>query len=122
MLELNHMKLDDWDRMWVNNTFTGDRSKVNADIVKMRELLFRGKNGMPSRVFFPWCGSTVDMKYVADQGHAVVGLEINDKAITDFFRVQEIEYKWVVLARLNLALISTSILLLLAVVAAALYS
>ncbi|KAF5889388.1 thiopurine S-methyltransferase, partial [Clarias magur] len=45
------------------------------------------------RVFFPLCGKAVDMKWLADMGHIIVGVEISEKAIKQFFAEHVLEYK-----------------------------
>lgn len=39
-----------------------------------------------ARVLVPLCGKTPDLAWLARQGHAVVGVELSEKAATDFFR------------------------------------
>ncbi|WP_202845652.1 thiopurine S-methyltransferase [Luteimonas saliphila] len=38
-----------------------------------------------SRVFVPLCGKSLDMVWLADQGHRVLGIELSELAITQFF-------------------------------------
>lgn len=38
-----------------------------------------------SRVLVPLCGKTLDLLWLAHQGHLVLGVELSEKAITDFF-------------------------------------
>ncbi|KAK3512122.1 hypothetical protein QTP70_031242 [Hemibagrus guttatus] len=45
------------------------------------------------RFFFPLCGKAVDMKWLADMGHVIVGVEISEKAIKQFFEEHSLEYK-----------------------------
>ncbi|XP_013889126.1 probable thiopurine S-methyltransferase isoform X2 [Austrofundulus limnaeus] len=47
------------------------------------QKVLNGRTGV--RFFFPLCGKAVDMKWLADQGHAVVGVEISEKAVRQFF-------------------------------------
>jgi len=39
-----------------------------------------------SRVFVPLCGKSLDMTWLAQQGHEVVGVELSPVAVEDFFR------------------------------------
>lgn len=39
-----------------------------------------------SRVFVPLCGKSLDMVWLAQQGHEVVGVELSPLAVEDFFR------------------------------------
>lgn len=38
-----------------------------------------------SRVFVPLCGKSLDMCFLAEQGHQVIGCELNDLAVQQFF-------------------------------------
>ncbi len=42
-----------------------------------------------SRVFVPLCGKSLDMVWLAGQGHAVVGAELSEIAVTAFFEILE---------------------------------
>ncbi|KTG36260.1 hypothetical protein cypCar_00001928, partial [Cyprinus carpio] len=44
------------------------------------------------RFFFPLCGKAVDMKWLADMGHTVVGVEISEKGIKQFFAEQNLAF------------------------------
>lgn len=39
-----------------------------------------------SRVFVPLCGKSLDMIWLAQQGHEVIGVELSPVAVEDFFR------------------------------------
>lgn len=39
-----------------------------------------------SRVFVPLCGKSLDMLWLAEQGHEVLGVELSPVAVADFFR------------------------------------
>ncbi|XP_077523641.1 thiopurine S-methyltransferase-like isoform X2 [Amblyomma americanum] len=41
--------------------------------------------GKQLRVFFPFCGKMKEMKWFYDHGHQVVGVEIAEKPVRDFF-------------------------------------
>ncbi len=43
-----------------------------------------------SRVFVPLCGKSLDMVWLAQQGHSVVGVELSSKAIDEFFSEQNL--------------------------------
>jgi len=38
-----------------------------------------------ARVFVPLCGKSLDMVWLAEQGYAVVGAELSERAVDDFF-------------------------------------
>ena len=43
-----------------------------------------------SNVFVPLCGKSVDMCWLADQGYTVLGIELIEKAVADFFVEQNL--------------------------------
>jgi thiopurine S-methyltransferase len=44
-----------------------------------------------STVFVPLCGKSLDMAWLADQGHRIVGVELSELAIDEFFASQGLE-------------------------------
>ncbi|XP_076863915.1 putative thiopurine S-methyltransferase isoform X1 [Brachyhypopomus gauderio] len=44
------------------------------------------------RFFFPLCGKAVDMKWLADMGHIIVGVEVCEEGIKQFFEEQSLQY------------------------------
>lgn len=44
------------------------------------------------RVLVPLCGKAQDLKWLADQGNEVIGVELSELAIKAFFDEQELEY------------------------------
>ena len=65
--------------------------KVDPILMKNIEQLTAGRDNL--RIFVPMCGKTRDMLWLADQGHAITGAEINARYIKAFFRDAELEYK-----------------------------
>ncbi|KAI0224357.1 Thiopurine S-methyltransferase [Lamellibrachia satsuma] len=50
-------------------------------------------NGNPkAKVLFPFCGKTKDMKWVADKGHEVVGIEGSKVAAKQFAEDHQLQY------------------------------
>lgn len=49
--------------------------------------------GLPpdAQVLVPLCGKTPDMAWLAARGHAVIGVELSDKAARDFFSEQQLQ-------------------------------
>tara|TARA_A100001391_G_scaffold116217_1_gene78690 strand:- start:3175 stop:3840 length:666 start_codon:yes stop_codon:yes gene_type:complete len=44
-----------------------------------------------SRVFLPLCGKTLDMGWLLEQGHRVVGVELSELAVRQLFEEREVE-------------------------------
>ncbi|XP_078526628.1 thiopurine S-methyltransferase-like [Lissotriton helveticus] len=44
------------------------------------------------RIFFPLCGKAVDMKWLADMGHTITGVDVSEIGLKDFFTEQNVPY------------------------------
>lgn len=80
---------------WVNKWDTKDtpwhQTTVNPRLVKYIGLLDGGKKNV--KILVPLCGKTVDMKWLSEQGHRVVGVEASPLAIEEFFKEHSLEYR-----------------------------
>lgn len=72
-----------WKKRWEKNDISWQRHEVHKFIVKYIDKLTDGR--AKTRVFVPLCGKSLDMLWLADQGHDVVGVEISLLAIHSFF-------------------------------------
>lgn len=71
-----------WIDKWLNNNIGFHQAEINPSLQKYWSRL----QIKPSeKVFFPLCGKSKDMHWVALKGHAVVGVELSELAIKDFF-------------------------------------
>lgn len=80
-----------WTKLWEQNWTPFHRPSVFWSLEKYYDLLRNGKD-TPMRVFFPLCGKTVDMKWLAEKKHEVVGVDISPLALDSFFKDNEIPY------------------------------
>lgn len=46
-----------------------------------------------SQVFVPLCGKSRDMLWLHEQGHDIVGIELSERAIEDFFSENRLDYE-----------------------------
>ena len=46
-----------------------------------------------SRIFVPLCGKAIDLSWLADQGYAVLGIELSPLALQAFFAEQGLDYE-----------------------------
>ncbi|XP_002126407.2 thiopurine S-methyltransferase [Ciona intestinalis] len=83
------MTVDDWNSRWQKKHTAFHMPKVNENLVNHENVLFDKPN---MSVFVPLCGKTIDMKYIADKGHKVVGLECSEIAIQDFFNEHNMKF------------------------------
>jgi thiopurine S-methyltransferase len=77
-----------WLERWASGRLGWHRSDVNPHLADLWPAMPVPAGG---RVFVPLAGKSVDMKWLADRGHAVVGVEISDQACREFFAEQGLE-------------------------------
>lgn len=85
------MGLDEWEGMWQGSGEPGFHvPNVNKMLEINKDKVFAGRTAI--KFFIPLCGKAVDMKWLADLGHSVVGVEISEKAIREFFQESKMSY------------------------------
>ncbi|XP_039876905.1 probable thiopurine S-methyltransferase isoform X2 [Simochromis diagramma] len=84
------MALGEWEERWQQNKIGFHQPEVHKMLKKNIDKVLNGRTGV--RFFFPLCGKAVDMKWLADMGHSVVGVEISEKAIRQFFEENNMTY------------------------------
>jgi thiopurine S-methyltransferase len=47
----------------------------------------------PTRVFVPLCGKSLDLRWLHEQGHEVVGIELSEQGCREFFRESSIAFR-----------------------------
>ena len=72
-----------WTDRWKEGKTGWHRDEVHNILIKYVDELTGGRSNL--RVFLPLCGKSVDMLWLADQGHTVVGVELAKQAIESFF-------------------------------------
>jgi len=75
----NHL----WLEFWRDERTDFHQSVVNPLLSKFWSSLDLAPG---SRVFVPLCGKSLDMIWLAQQGHEVIGVELSPVAVADFFR------------------------------------
>lgn len=77
-----------WQNCWQEKRIGFNQSEVNPLLIRHWSAL-----NLPadSRVFIPLCGKSIDMVWLAAQGYDVVGVELVESAVQDFFAEQNIE-------------------------------
>ncbi|NIE73844.1 thiopurine S-methyltransferase [Pantoea sp. Ap-967] len=77
-----------WQKRWANNQIGFHRTDVNPFLQAHWPTLGLAAG---SRVLVPLCGKSLDMAWLAEQGHRVVGVELSRLAVEDFFREQGLQ-------------------------------
>ncbi|XP_038952015.1 thiopurine S-methyltransferase isoform X1 [Rattus norvegicus] len=84
------LTLDDWQDKWVTRHIAFHQEQGHQLLKKHFDTFLKGQSGL--RVFFPLCGKAIEMKWFADRGHTVVGVEISEIGIREFFAEQNLSY------------------------------
>lgn len=71
-----------WHELWQANAINFHEGRANALLAKYWPSL-----AVPvgARVFVPMCGKSLDMVWLASQGYRVLGVELSEIAVRDFF-------------------------------------
>ncbi|MCL1067442.1 thiopurine S-methyltransferase [Shewanella olleyana] len=77
------MEASFWHSKWQQQQIGFHQPQVNEFLVKYWPQLAVDS---AVEVFVPLCGKSLDMCYLAEQGHNVVGCELNQIAVEDFFK------------------------------------
>ena len=75
------MQAEFWQECWRTDRIGFHQPEVLQALVRHWPLLHLGAN---DRVFVPLCGKSLDLLWLRDQGHAVVGVELSAIAIEAF--------------------------------------
>ena len=76
------MQAEFWHERWQKNEIAFHQADVNAWLTQYWPAL----NLPPhSRVFVPLCGKSLDLRWLASQGHDVIGVELSEMACRAFF-------------------------------------
>ncbi|XP_043921204.1 thiopurine S-methyltransferase isoform X2 [Protopterus annectens] len=84
------IKVDEWLNRWENKQTPFHMNEAHKMLKKYVDVMLNGKDHL--RILFPLCGKAVDMKWLADLGHKIVGIEVSEKAILEFFTEQSVSY------------------------------
>jgi len=71
-----------WLQLWQDNDTDFHQTSVNPLLIKFWPEFDLNPN---SRVFIPLCGKSLDILWLAQQGHQVIGVELSAIAVKSFF-------------------------------------
>ncbi|WP_144965983.1 thiopurine S-methyltransferase [Pseudomonas sp. DE0010] len=77
-----------WQQRWADNQIGFHQAQVNPYLQAYWPGLHLAAN---SKVLVPLCGKSLDVLWLARQGHRVMGVELSRRAVEDFFREQGLE-------------------------------
>ncbi|XP_014796423.1 PREDICTED: thiopurine S-methyltransferase-like [Calidris pugnax] len=84
------MSEEEWLKKWEMGNIGFHKEHGHPLLQKYLDVLLNGRSGL--RIFFPLCGKAVEMKWLADMGHSVVGVEISEQALKEFFGEHGLSY------------------------------
>ena len=84
------MKKEFWLEKWQNKKIGFHKDTTHPLLVKYIDEL-KIKTG--EAVFVPLCGKSIDMLWLNSQGYKVVGIELSELAIKQFFTENNLSYK-----------------------------
>lgn len=79
-----------WDGMWKTGYIPWHEGQVNTMLQKHIHEMTSGQKNL--RIFVPMCGKSLDLVWLADQGHAVVGVEGSEIAVKSFFEENQLQF------------------------------
>lgn len=82
------MHEDFWQARWTRNEIGFHQAEVNPYLRRHWPTLGLAPG---SRVLVPLCGKTLDLAWLAGEGFAVLGIELAERAVRDFFDEQRLE-------------------------------
>ncbi|CAD5120346.1 unnamed protein product [Dimorphilus gyrociliatus] len=84
------MTIEFWDGYYKDGSHPWHEKNVNKGLKANIETFINGRDHIVA--FFPLCGKAVDMKWIYDLGHTVIGVEGSIQAIEEFFKESNLEY------------------------------
>ncbi|XP_072709457.1 thiopurine S-methyltransferase isoform X1 [Ciconia boyciana] len=82
---------EEWLQKWEMGNIGFHKEQGHPLLQKYLDVLLNGRSGL--RIFFPLCGKAVEMKWLADMGHSVVGVEVSEQALKEFFAEHSLPYR-----------------------------
>ncbi|CAF0995300.1 unnamed protein product [Brachionus calyciflorus] len=89
-----------WKERWKNNSIEFHCKTNHKMLVKHLDKLTLNRQNL--RFFFPLCGKSLDMAWLASLGHQVVGVEFVKSAIEEFFDENKMQFKLIELDKFKL--------------------
>ncbi len=72
-----------WQQCWRDNDTDFHQKAVNTNLIKFWPTLGLTPG---ARIFVPLCGKSLDLAWLAAQGHSVIGVELSPIAVRAFFK------------------------------------
>ncbi|XP_061448971.1 thiopurine S-methyltransferase isoform X2 [Rhineura floridana] len=80
----------EWLEKWQTRNIGFHNEQVHPLLRKYLDNFLNGRSRL--KILFPLCGKAIEMKWLADMGHQVVGVEISESALKEFFAEQKLSF------------------------------
>jgi len=81
------MQIHYWKDRWNKGDTGWHQTEVEPNLIQHFNEL------EPTRVFVPLCGKSLDLKWLVEQGHFVIGVEASELAVEQFFAEHHIPFQ-----------------------------
>ena len=81
--------MTDWINRWESNNIGWHTDKINRQLIEYLDEL---KLSSQETIFVPLCGKSLDMNYLYQKNYKVIGVEISELAIQQFFDENNLSY------------------------------
>jgi thiopurine S-methyltransferase len=93
------MFMNQWESRWQEGRIGFHLPEVNSYLLRYSDKLLTQD---PESVFVPLCGKTLDLPWLAGRTKKVVGIELVQKAVQDFFKENKLTHSIQQSGKLNL--------------------
>ena len=76
-----------WQRRWARSEIAFHQLTVNPYLQRYLPKY----QPDPAQIFVPLCGKSLDLLWLIQQGHSVLGVELSEQAVKTFFHEQELK-------------------------------
>jgi len=91
--------MNQWESRWQEGRIGFHLPEVNSNLLRYSDKLLTQD---PESVFVPLCGKTLDLPWLAGRTKKVVGIELVQKAVQDFFKENKLTHSIQQSGKLNL--------------------
>lgn len=90
---------DSWHNSWAVGRTGWHQATVNKHLIQHMNSLTDSRPKL--NILVPLCGKSIDMKYLYDLGHTVIGVELVENPVREFFLENNLEFSKINLPRIN---------------------
>ena len=81
--------MTDWISRWESNRIGWHTDEINRQLIEYLDEL---KLSPQEAIFVPLCGKSIDMNYLCQKNYKVIGVEMSELAIQQFFEENDLSY------------------------------